>query len=85
MAHVQVWIENVPYPTLSVVTVHFNFCWEQTSVCTVKEYILLTMMLCLWHEVIFHNHGSNKQGGPRYAVEDVGIIRWLILNTHRQI
>jgi len=75
MAHVQVSIEKVAYCTPSVVTMHFNICSEQTSVCTVTEYILVTMMLCLWHEVIFHNHGSCKQGGPRYAVEDVGLIR----------
>jgi hypothetical protein len=75
MTYVQVSIEKVAYCTPSVVNMHFNICSEQTSVCTVTEYILVTVMLCLWHEVIFHAHGSCKQGGPRYAVEDVGLIR----------
>jgi len=75
VAHVPVSIENVAYYTPSVVTMHFNMCSEHTSVCIVTEYILVTMMLCLWHEVIFHNHRSHKLGGPRCALDHVGLIR----------
>jgi hypothetical protein len=83
MAHVQVSIEEVTYCTPSVVTMPFNICSEQTCVCTVTKHILVTMMLHLRHEVIVHDHGSHKQGGPRYAVEDAGLIRQLILNICR--